>query len=56
MTPNNYKPSMHDIMTHYWMPNGTDDNMNVKSGFGATIAIIAGDECSHEETTGSEAR
>jgi hypothetical protein len=24
MTPNDTKPSMHDIITHYWMPNGGD--------------------------------
>jgi hypothetical protein len=44
MTPNGLKPSMHDVMTKYWMPNSSDSAMNIESGFGATIAIINGEE------------
>jgi hypothetical protein len=48
MTPDKKKPSMHDIMTHYWMPNGTDTGANVDLGFGATIAVIAHEECGND--------
>jgi len=44
MTPSMAKPSMHDVMTNYWVPNGSD---TAEAGFGATIAIIGGGaECS----------
>lgn len=47
MTPSFFKPSMHDIVTGFWQPNGTDTGMGVTSGFGATKAIInGGEECS----------
>lgn len=46
MTPNGNSPSMHDVMTKFWMPNGTDSGTNIESGFGATVSIINGaDEC-----------
>jgi len=44
MTPNFNKPSMHDIVTGFWQPNTTDQNMKIFSGFGATSAIINGEE------------
>lgn len=42
MTPNGLNPSMHDVMTNYWVPNGSDMSANFKAGFGATTAIIGG--------------
>jgi len=41
-----YNPSMHDVVTKFWMPNGVDSGTNITSGFGATIGIINGEkEC-----------
>jgi len=42
MTPRGFNPSMHDVMTKYWMPGGQDNG--IESGFGATISIINGKE------------
>jgi hypothetical protein len=57
MTPYKQKPSMHDIMTNYWIPNSTDTGAHLHSGFGATVAIIGGsDECQAHETHASVAR
>lgn len=44
MTPSDRKPSMHDVMTNFWIPNQTDSSKNIEQGFGATIAIINGEE------------
>jgi multimeric flavodoxin WrbA len=44
MTPSVFKPSMHDIMTGFWDPNATDEGMKIYPGFGATNAIINGEE------------
>lgn len=44
MTPNGNSPSMHDVMTKFWMPNNTDSGTNIDSGFGATVSIINGTE------------
>ena len=58
MTPKEFMPSMHDIVTGFWQPNGTDQNMKIFSGFGATNAIINGeDECNkYYDTDASAAR
>lgn len=46
MTPSGKSPSMHDVMTKFWMPNNVDTGTNIESGFGATISIINGEnEC-----------
>lgn len=44
-TPQNPKPSMHDVVTGFWKPNNGDLNRGINFGFGATINIIADDEC-----------
>jgi hypothetical protein len=58
MTPSGKKPSMHDVMTNFWIPNGSDSSQNVIIGFGATTEIINGDiECgTGHDTTGSANR
>jgi hypothetical protein len=46
MTPQTPKPSMHDIITGFWVPNAADTSAGFKSGFGATINVINGvQEC-----------
>lgn len=46
MTPQNPKPSMHDIATGFWVPNTQDTNAGFQSGFGATINVLNGNvEC-----------
>jgi len=46
MTPRGRNPSMHDVMTNFWIPNAADIGANVIIGFGATTEIINGDiEC-----------
>lgn len=42
MTPQNPKPSMHDVMTGFYVPNATDLNANFTASFGTTINIING--------------
>jgi len=42
MTPVNPKPSMHDIITGFWVPNAADTAAGFKAGFGATINVING--------------
>ena len=42
MTPQDPKPSMHDIMTGFYMPNEIDLTSNFTAGFGATINVING--------------
>ena len=42
MTPQDPKPSMHDIMTGFYMPNEIDLASNFTAGFGATINVING--------------
>lgn len=44
MTPSVYKPSMHEIMTGFWVPNATDTKQKIYPGFGATVAILNGEE------------
>jgi hypothetical protein len=42
MTPLKPKPSMHDIITGFWVPNAADTSAGFKAGFGATINVING--------------
>merc|ERR1739844_433091 len=42
MTPQNPKPSMHDVMTGLYTPNAADAAAGIKGGFGSTINIING--------------
>lgn len=53
MTPHWPQPSMHDIMTGYYVPNAAETAKNITAGFGATTNIINGEqECG---TTDEEA-
>ena len=46
MTPQNPKPSMHDIMTGFFVPNAKDLAAGIKGGFGSTTNVINGySEC-----------
>lgn len=47
MTPQDAKPSMHDIMTGYWKPNKkVDGKANITASFAATTVIANGEkEC-----------
>ncbi len=46
MTPQNPKPSAHDVMTGKWQPNAADRAANRAPGFGMTINIVNGNvEC-----------
>ena len=42
MTPQSPKPSIHDIITGFWVPNEIDRENNYNRGFGATISVING--------------
>jgi chitinase len=42
MTPQDPKPSMHDVMTGNFTPTAADDEANIKNSFGTTINIING--------------
>jgi len=42
MTPQNPKPSMHDVMTGLYTPNAVDEAAGIKGGFGTTTNIING--------------
>jgi len=42
LTPQDPKPSMHDVMTGFFVPNSADDRANVGATFGTTINIING--------------
>ena len=42
MTPQDPKPSMHDVMTGNFTPTAADDAANITNGFGTTINIING--------------
>lgn len=42
MTPQDPKPSMHDVMTGFFVPNSTDLASNVKASFATTTNIING--------------
>jgi hypothetical protein len=46
ITPATPKPSMHDVVTGFWLPNDVDKQNGLDRGFGITINIINGDiEC-----------
>ena len=46
MTPQQPKPSMHDVMTGFFEPNGTDLAKQMTNSFATTINIINGmQEC-----------
>lgn len=46
MTPQDPKPSMHDIMTGFFVPNAVDLAGNFTQSFGSTINVInGGQEC-----------
>lgn len=42
MTPQDPKPSMHDVMTGNFIPNAVDDANNIKASFATTTNIING--------------
>merc|ERR1712110_1308239 len=42
MTPQNPKPSIHDVVTGLFKPNNADKQAGIKGGFGTTINIING--------------
>lgn len=42
MTPQSPKPSMHDVVTGFYVPNAVDEAAGIKGGFGSTINIING--------------
>ena len=45
MTPVPPKPSMHEIVTGFYVPNAYDTSQGITSGFGATINMLWDDEC-----------
>ena len=46
MTPQDPKPSMHDVMTGFYVPNASDLAKNFTATFGTTINILnGGHEC-----------
>lgn len=51
MTPQDPKPSMHDVMTGYFIPNSKDEAVNIGATFGTTTNIINGGlECGNGST------
>ena len=63
MTPQSPKPSMHDVITGFWVPNAADRKAGMKRSanglncFGTTTNIINGGiECGGAHNTGSENR
>jgi hypothetical protein len=42
VTPQDPKPSMHDVMTGFFIPNSADVAANIGATFGTTINIING--------------
>lgn len=42
MTPQEPKPSMHDVMTGYFIPNATDLSNNMTASFALTTNILNG--------------
>ena len=43
MTPQFPKPSAHDVVTGFFVPNNRDTNLNAGNNFGTTIPIMAQD-------------
>lgn len=51
MTPSILGPSMHEIMSGFFVPNAGDLNAGFKGGFGSTTFIASGgDDCSWNES------
>jgi len=51
MTPQDPKPSMHDVMTGFFEPNSNDEAVNIAATFGSTTNIINGGlECGNGST------
>jgi chitodextrinase len=42
MTPQSPKPSMHDVMTGYFIPTAVDEGEGIKGGFGTAINVLNG--------------
>jgi len=42
ITPQDPKPSMHDVMTDYFIPNAKDKAVNIGASVASTIYIING--------------
>ena len=42
MTPQVPKPSIHDVVTGYFIPNAYEESINIDGGFGTTTNIING--------------
>ena len=59
MTPESPNPSMHDVMTGFFVPGTPEKTAKITAGFGATINIINGkEECGKQthETAGAVGR
>ena len=51
MTPQDPKPSMHDVMTGFFEPNSADDAGNIGANFATTTNVINGGlECGNGST------
>ena len=56
MTPMPPSPSMHEIMTGFYVPNDYDVSLGIKADFGATTNVISeGTECYNAGGTESSA-
>ncbi len=44
MTPQQHAPSVHNVVTGFFVPNGVDSVMETGNNFGTTIAIMAQDQ------------
>jgi hypothetical protein len=57
MTPQSPKPSMHDVVSGFFLPNAVDEAAGIKGGFGSTINIINGGiECGGGTNSKAEKR
>jgi len=45
MTPQNKKPSMHDVVAGFWTPNSKEIRNSLEQGFSATLNIVDYDIC-----------
>lgn len=41
-SPQTPKPSMHDVVSGFWLANSADESVGISASFGATINIING--------------
>ncbi len=56
MTPQTPKPSMHEIVSNFWVPNAADKAAGRLAGFGAMTMVINGAvECSKGTETAQSA-